>query len=868
MKYESLLLDAYSLTLRNMRDQSTWLFKPGLGNGCTQGVTPNICFYPAHPTMKPPALHPSLALLSLVALLPLTLDAGTLTWTGPTGGDWDTDSNWTGDTSKPVAGDTVLFNTPGNYSVLNSVADQQVLSITFNTTATSGNFTIGSTNGKSITLGHSGAIIMGNLGSNPPPSDRLQTVNSPLILGGTAYTFRSNIAGNNSTNNSIAAGSKLIIAGSVTGGNTAATTLVLDGNNGGANTLSGLISDGASSSLSIVKSSAGRWTLSNDDNSFSGGVSVNNGSLYVTTVGNTGSNSALGTNGTIRLGSGSNSVTFVYTGSGETSNKTIALTGTTGGISIYSAGTGALVLSGNVDILGNGDKTLTLRGNSATGYVNELQGSITDSANGATSLLKGDGNIWALSGSNSYSGGTTVNNGTLQVGNGGTSGTLGSGAVSLVNASQSVLRINRSDAFELANDIRGAGTLQHIGSGTTTLSGTNTYTGATTLTAGTLSVAVIGNGGSTSGNLSAATNAAANLVFNGGALQYTGATASTDRNFTVNAGKTAVFDIKANNLTLTGNSTATNGSLAKTGAGTLTLAGTNLYTGATTVTGGTLVVDGSIATSSGVTLAANTRLAGVGSVSSVTLAGNNTLSSSGTLTTNGLTINGSGNQLDSGTVAGSATIHNDATFSTLLGTTLQGAVTTSGAVFNNGTIDGVVTVAEGGLLGGSGVVTGATTIDTGGTLAPGNSPGLLTFDSDLTLNGTTLLEIAGTDRGTTYDAINVGGTLTYGGALSFVFSTTLVGGESFALFTGADGTSAPATTGQAVSVLLSGNGYDGTLSRTGDVWSGTNIGGLNFSFNETTGILSAASAIPEPSTYALLFGAIALGAVLLRRGKN
>ena len=112
----------------------------------------------------------------------------------------------------------------------------------------------------------------------------------------------------------------------------------------------------------------------------------------------------------------------------------------------------------------------------------------------------------------------------------------------------------------------------------------------TTISAGTLSVGSIGNGG-VSGNLGAASTAAASLVFDGGTLQSTGATAGTDRNFTINAGKTATFDITTNTLTVSGASTATNGALTKTGAGTLTLSGANLYTGATTINAGILKVD-------------------------------------------------------------------------------------------------------------------------------------------------------------------------------------------------------------------------------------------------------------------------------------
>ncbi len=53
----------------------------------------------------------------------------------------------------------------------------------------------------------------------------------------------------------------------------------------------------------------------------------------------------------------------------------------------------------------------------------------------------------------------------------------------------------------------------------------------TTISGGVLSVASIGNGGVASGNLGSASNAAANLVFNGGTLQYTGSTATSDLRF-------------------------------------------------------------------------------------------------------------------------------------------------------------------------------------------------------------------------------------------------------------------------------------------------------------------------------------------------
>ena len=148
--------------------------------------------------------------------------------------------------------------------------------------------------------------------------------------------------------------------------------------------------------------------------------------------------------------------------------------------------------------------------------------------------------------------------------------------------------------------------LTHSGGGTLTLTGSNTYTGVTTVGSGVISVATIGNGG-VAGNLGQASNAAANLVFDNGTLQYTGAGASTDRNFTINNGTTATIEVTtaANTLTMSGASVATTGGFTKNGLGGLTLTGNNLHTGVTSINNGTLTLSGaagSIAASSGITI--------------------------------------------------------------------------------------------------------------------------------------------------------------------------------------------------------------------------------------------------------------------------
>ena len=154
--------------------------------------------------------------------------------------------------------------------------------------------------------------------------------------------------------------------------------------------------------------------------------------------------------------------------------------------------------------------------------------------------------------------------------------------------------------------------LKKTGAGTVVLGGVNNYTGVTTIQSGTVSVSTLASGGTPSG-LGAASAAAANLVFDGGTLQFTGATVFTDRNFTINGGKTAVIDVNsaAGNLILGGGGTGA-GDLAKIGPGVLTLAGSNTYLGGTTILGGTLVNLGTIAGS--VSVQTGARLSGGGSI--------------------------------------------------------------------------------------------------------------------------------------------------------------------------------------------------------------------------------------------------------------
>jgi fibronectin-binding autotransporter adhesin len=318
--------------------------------------------------------------------------------------------------------------------------------------------------------------------------------------------------------------------------------------------------------------------------------------------------------------------------------------------------------------------TLTLGGVSPTiGVVSAGSAAIGSVIAGTAGLTNAGLGTLTLSGANNYTGGTTINAGTLSINSdarlGNTSGgiTFGGGTLQSTASFTSNRGVTvgagggtfntSSGTLTLGGVITGTGPLTKIGAGTLTLTGNSTYAGGTTINAGTFVVSTDANLGADSGG----------LTFGGGTLQST-ATFTSNRNVTLTGGGT--FNTNAaTTLTLGGAITGT-GSLSKSGTGTLTLTGANTYTGTTTISAGTLALSGSgsIASSSqvnvsnaagtfdisGTSLGATiTTLAGVTN-SHVTLGGQTLTISNGSTTyagiiqgTGGLTVSG-GTQILSG----------------------------------------------------------------------------------------------------------------------------------------------------------------------------------------------------------------------------
>jgi autotransporter-associated beta strand protein len=198
--------------------------------------------------------------------------------------------------------------------------------------------------------------------------------------------------------------------------------------------------------------------------------------------------------------------------------------------------------------------TLTTGGNNFSSIFSGL----IQNGTGVLSLTKIGTGTSTLSGNNTYTGDTTISAGTLQVGNGGTAGTLGSVNVAISSIS-SLLKFNRSDTITVTSNIGGTGGLTQAGTGITILTGSNSY-GTTTISAGTLQV---GNGG-TAGTLGSG-NVAINSI--NGLLSFN----------------------RSDDITVTNDMSGT-GSLTQLGAGTTTLTGNNSYGGTTTISAGTLQV--------------------------------------------------------------------------------------------------------------------------------------------------------------------------------------------------------------------------------------------------------------------------------------
>ena len=471
-------------------------------------------------------------------------------WSGSAGGEMSLKN-----TTNSYSGGTLYANTYG--------ANAQYTRLYVYTTSALGTGPV-TLNGGNLTPLSSGNQNAGGLtfmGTTAPTND--------FVLLGTSPLF----AGSGLTNETVAAASVTLSGGF----NLNASTLYLRGQRGTSGTISGVIA--GTGSAAIVKMDLGPWTLSGA-NTFTGRVTVSNGTLKLGVA-----NAVLPTvpltvnGGTYDLNGFTVTNDVVTVSGGAVSNGTLCAASVAG----TDAGTVYAALSGTNGVSKSGAGILTLSGTDSYTGATTVNAGILEFAK-RVALYNADTTQWTT---------TTiiVNSGAALAFNvGGTDEFTDSdiGLLSVLGSASGGFRSGSVLGFDTTNAAGGVFTstsvignpggnmlgLQKLGLGTLTLGSANSYTGATRITGGVLSVGALANGGAASG-IGASSNAPANLVFDGGTLRYTGATASTDRRFTIVSGKSAVFDVSQAGATLTfasilGSSGLSGSVITKNGPGTLT----------------------------------------------------------------------------------------------------------------------------------------------------------------------------------------------------------------------------------------------------------------------------------------------------------
>ncbi|MEO5712092.1 MAG: autotransporter-associated beta strand repeat-containing protein [Luteolibacter sp.] len=510
----------------------------------------------------------------------------------------------------------------------------------------------------------------------------------------------------------------------------------------------------------LTKSGTGSLTITNA-NSYSGGTTLNDGTLRI------GNNSALGT-GSIALNGGTIS-------SDSTTARTLSNSLTIGANIVLgdATNTGALTFSGSAN-LGAAVRQLT------TASDVTMSGVISNGG-----LIKSGTGTLTLSGTNTYTGGTTLNAGTIAVNS---AAGLGDSSSALTFAGNSSLlfkaaftaarnySINtgvtatvNTNGFDITQTaiVSGAGALTKTGAGTLTISGVNTYTGDTTISSGTLALsggsAIVDGGAVTLANVSGTT-----LLLNTsetiGALSGGGASGG-------------LVNLLANTLTV-GNAANTTyagiingtGALVKSGTGTLTLSGTNTFSGTTTVNAGTLKIsaDSGLGTAP-VSPTAGKLVLGGGTLATTTTF---TLDSNRGITTGGTIDVAAGTTLAYGGIAagtGSLTKNGAGTLVLSGVNSYTGATeVNAGNLAVNGSLNSAsaVTVAGGAILSGTGTISGSVTAEDDGILMAGNGiNGILTISGSLTFNGDALIQIG--TLASYLSTVNSAGALKVAGNLNF-----------------------------------------------------------------------------------------------------
>ena len=186
--------------------------------------------------------------------------------------------------------------------------------------------------------------------------------------------------------------------------------------------LCGPISDALGGPFPVGKLGGSTLAILNTNNTFAGQLWIRAGTLRATSIRNVGEPSSLGApataaNGVIKIGNSTTSAQLTYTGSGDTSDRVIDMTATTGQVTLDHSGTNYWTMTSDVTSSGAGSKRLQLQGSILVG-TGVLSGAISDYSSAySNNLYKTGTGAWKLTGNNTFKGVVYVDNGSLIIAN-------------------------------------------------------------------------------------------------------------------------------------------------------------------------------------------------------------------------------------------------------------------------------------------------------------------------------------------------------------------------------------------------------------------------------------------------------------------
>ena len=526
-----------------------------------------------------------------------------------------------------------------------------------------------------------------------------------------------------------------------------------------------------------------------------------------------------------------------YSGGTTISGGRITL-GNANGLGVAGAVT---ITSGTLDLNGRSITLGALSGSSGGTITTGVAGSVTLTSTAATdstfagAMTNGSGTMavtkqgsgtLTLSGSSSYTGGTTISDGVLALGSAnavGTSGTISFGDGTLqFSASNTTDYSSRfstaaSQAYEIDTNGQNVtfaspltsigGTLTKSGTGTLTLSGNNSYTGDTRAAAGTLALGSVNGVANSTLDMNASDSGVVAFTVVG-TQTYNVGSLKGSRNLAI-GGNTLSVGGNGQSTTYAG-SLSGGGTLTKSGNGTLTLAGNNSYTGDTRAVTGTLAL-GSVNGVAGSTLDMNVSDSGL---VTFTVPGIQTYNVGGLKGSRDLAIGG--NTLSVGVNGQSTTYAGSLSGTGVLAKEGTGTLTLSGS----SSYTGGTTISDGVLALGS-----ANAVGTSGTISFGD--GTLQFSASNTTDyssrfstaASQAYEIDTNGQNVTFASplTSIGGTLTKSGTgtLTLSGSSSYTGGTTI----GAGAVAIPAggsiSHDSAYLVIGQLSGESGTLNVTG-----------------------------------------------------